>query len=294
MGRGGLAPSFFGMKRLYAGPFCGELGWEVATWQGHLRALAPQYDQVIVCCPRRNKVLYADFAYRCLEYDSSTVKANMWMNEAHDADALAYFKMVYGVHEFSRGNEDEWLTPADAWKPYMELPKWDQLIAIQPQKFIRFGTMGFRRGYDILYHARNRDDWDSGFRNWLPEHCFEVMQKFHGLKIAAIGLKDMAFHVEGTDDLRGISLDELADVLVSSKVLLGPVSGPTHFAALCNIPQVVWVTKQEHANRVKYKWNPFNAKVNIICADDKVWRERIPWTPSIEEIFAVTNEVLSV
>jgi len=241
--------------------------------------------------------LYADFAeLRCLELAqrSSTIKADMWMNEAHDAEALAYFKMVYGVHEFSRGNEDKWLTPADAWKPYMELPKWDQLIAIQPQKFIRFGTKGNHEGYDILYHARNRDDWDSGFRNWLPEHCLKVMRKFHGLKIAAIGLKDMAFHVEGTDDLRGISLGELADVLASSKVLLGPVSGPTHFAALCDIPQVVWVTKQEHAERVKHKWNPFNVKVNIICAEDKVWKERISWTPSVEEIIIATNEVLSV
>jgi len=282
------------MKRLYAGPFCGELGWECLTWQGHLRAIAPQYDQVIVCCQPNHTVLYDDFAYRCLEYDSSTVKANMWMNEAHDAEALAYFKMVYGVHEFSRGNGDKWLTPADTWKPYLKLPKWDQLIAIQPQKVIRFGTKGNHEGYDILYHARNRDDWDSGFRNWLPEHCYGVMQKFQGLMIAAIGLKDMAFHVQGTDDLRGISMGELADVLASSKVLLGPVSGPTHFAALCDIPQVVWVTKQEHAYRVKHKWNPFNGEVSIICADDKVWKERIPWTPSIEEIVTATNEVLDV
>lgn len=48
---------------LIAGPFLGELGWELFCWQGRLRRLAKRYDDVCVMCRPGHEVFYRDFAY---------------------------------------------------------------------------------------------------------------------------------------------------------------------------------------------------------------------------------------
>jgi len=271
--------------KLYAGPYCGEFGWEIMTWQGYLRAIAPQYDQVIVCCPSNHTALYDDFASRIIAYDSSTVKANMWMNEAHDDDALRYFKaVVRGDNEFARTDDGAWMTPADVWRPFMDSPKWEQLIALKPQKYIRFGKEWAYDAYDVIIHARNRDDWDSSFRNWSAEHCKRFVDAMQGRKIACVGTKEHALHIDGTDDLRGVLLGGLLDVMANSKVFVGPISGPTHLATLCGLPQVTWATKQEHKDRIERKWNPFNTPTSVFVSDDRIWKDRINWHPEVEEV----------
>lgn len=264
--------------KLYAGPWTGEFGWAIMTWQAHLRAIAPKYDEVIICCPPNHSALYEDFAISCIEYDSTTVKANMWHNEAHDDVAMKYFHRVANSQ-----NGDRWLSPADVWQPYLRLPKWDQLIAVQPQKYIEFGER-HDVGYAVLIHARKRDDWDSGFRNWDREHCQKVMKALPSATIACIGTEKHALHIEGTVDLRDIPLDVLFDYMRSSKVLVGPISGPTHLATLCGLPQVTWATKREHKDRVEKKWNPFDTPTSVFVADDRVWRERINWHPEVDEV----------
>lgn len=271
--------------KLYAGPFCGEFGWEIMTWQAHLRAIAPDYDEVIVCCPPNHTALYADFASTFVEYDPTTVKANMWMNEVHDDHALRFFKaMIKGENEFSFNGDGRWMTPAEVWRPFLNKPKWEQLIAIKPQKFIEFGEKVAHSYCDIIIHARNRDDWDSGFRNWGHDHCKEFVDAMPDASIACIGTKDYALHIERTVDLRDKPLWELFNIMRNSKVFIGPISGPTHLATLCGLPQVTWATKEEHKDRIEKKWNPFDTPTSVFVSDDRVWRERINWHPPVEEI----------
>lgn len=271
--------------KLYAGPFCGEFGWELMTWQGHLRAIADQYDEVVVCCPPNHEALYTDFANAYVNYDPSTVKANMWHNEAHDDDALKFFKaMVAGDNEFRRNGDGMWLTPADVWRPYLDIPKWNQLIAIKPQKYIQFGDELAHIYCDIILHVRNRNDWDSGFRNWSYDHAKQFVDMLPNASITCIGTKEHALHIERTVDKRDIPLCELFHILRNSKVFVGPISGPTHLATLCGLPQVTWATKQEHKDRIERKWNPFNTPTSVFCSDDRIWRERINWHPEVSEV----------
>jgi hypothetical protein len=271
--------------KLFAGPFCGEFGWEIMTWQAHLRAIAPDYDEVIVCCPENHTALYADFASEAYKCDpSNTVKANMWMNDGQDESALKEFM------EDSGYNGDRLLTPAALWKPYIEKSRWDQLIAIKPQEFIEFGNND--TGFDVIYHARKRDDWDSGFRNWKYNHCEKVLNDFDMSSVAAIGTKEHSIHIKGTHDLRDAPLSEVMDVLRSSNVFVGPISGPTHLATLCGLPQVTWATKQEHKERIEKKWNPFNTPTSVICSEDWVWKNRVNWHPEVEQVVERIGEYL--
>ncbi len=270
-----------------------DFGWEIMTWQAYLRAIARDYDRVVVAGPANSEALYADFADNYFNYDVPSLTANMWMNEDYDQKAVEVFKEDATVAWGTTGDET-WIAPSSAWEPYMEMSKWDQLIAIRPQKYIRFGqsVMGLADRYNIVLHARNRDDWDSGFRNWSPDHSAKVASYFPDKRIACIGTKEMALQVEGTDDLRDHNLAEIMDIIANADVFVGPLSGPSHLASLCGTPQVTWVTKKEHEDRVKTKWNPLNAPTDVICAEDKIWKERIHWHPEVEDVVTRIRKAL--
>lgn len=277
------------MKKLFAGPFCGEFGWEVMTWQSYLRGISSQYDYIVVCAPTGHEVLYSDFCDKYVPYDAPTLKADMWRNVSHDAKGLEYFKDMFALDE----SNATWLTPDDVWRPLFDKPKWEKLIGLEPRKFVRFGDYNHGDGYDIVYHARHRDDWDSGFRDWNRNDCSEFLDGMETKSVACIGRTGRSYYCGG-DDLRDIPLSELAGVLSASKVLIGPISGPVHFGTLCGIRQVTWATKPEHGERVIDVWNPFNVKVDCICADDSVWRDRTAWVPDMSELITLTNKVLNV
>ncbi|MFA5715473.1 MAG: hypothetical protein WC998_07025 [Candidatus Paceibacterota bacterium] len=284
------------MRVLCAGPWLGELGWEVMTWQGHLRAISHNYDRIIVCGPSGHKALYSDFASQYIEFDSPSTKANMWMNDAnYEVTAQSFFRrrVEEAIDEFTRY---DWLSPADVWKPYLDLPKWEQLIAIQPQEFIKFGNRYKNLQFEVVYHARKRDDWDSSFRNWEEWHCQEVLASIprRMKNIVCIGTKTHALHIPGTIDMRDVEMPLLMDVLASCKVLVGPISGPIHLGALCGATQISWVTKQEHKDRLENKWNPFGAKTHVFCSDDSYWKERKPYHPEVKEVVNKIIEVVNV
>ena len=49
------------MSTLFAGPFIGEFGMELFTWQGHIRELSKKFDKTIVSSRPMYKFLYKDF-----------------------------------------------------------------------------------------------------------------------------------------------------------------------------------------------------------------------------------------
>ncbi|MBV9210830.1 MAG: hypothetical protein JOZ52_09395 [Acidobacteria bacterium] len=64
-------------------------------------------------------------------------------------------------------------------------------------------------------------------------------------------------------------MSELADVLASSRLILGSSSGVMHFASLCGCPQAVVTAK---GNKIRYEtaWNPLQTPVLII--NEEGWK----------------------
>lgn len=278
------------MKRLFAGPWIGEFGWEVMAWQGYLRAISSKYDQIVVCGPSGHAGMY-EFANKYISFDASTLKANMWMNRPFEEKANKQIQMYIGPHEFSNNGHIEWVNPTKLWDEVVTEHKGMVVYGVGDQLFKPF--KGDADGYDILYHARNRDDWDSSYRNWGPEHCASVLDELQDLKIGCIGRTDRAFHISGTADLRDIPLSKLTAIMSNSKVFVGPISGPTHLATLCGLPQMTWAVKAEHEERVRKTWNPFNTRVEVIYSgSDDVWKNRISWTPTANDIISGIRKVL--
>jgi hypothetical protein len=143
--------------------------------------------------------------------------------------------------------------------------------------FVKYGVP--REKFEILIHARNRrhrrcDNWNG----WSEMEL--------GDSVASIGSKSDALHIEGTEDMRGISLKELVDYMAGSRMIVGPSSGPMHLATLCGCPQVVWSNRNlgnEGHTQDRYEkiWNPFGTKVAFS-------RKR---TPSPAEVMELMEQI---
>lgn len=249
-------------KRLVAGPWVGEFGWELMSWQGLVRRLAVGYDEVIVSAPARHEPYYADFFTQYLPH-SIKGKPDCWY--VHDLPPE-----LRQLNEELRCLGGQWVKPSGYYP-------------IDKQKFIKFGdasrAVAAGAKYDVVLHARGEmprraeASWPLICWNDLVEALCKA-----GLRVAAIGTTSWC--PEGADDKRGMPEDELMDMLSACTLALGPSSGPMHLASLCGTPHIVWTDSRyferiRATNRTRYEriWNPLNTPVKIL--DQEGWRPRV-------------------
>lgn len=263
-------------KVLYAGPWFGEFGWELFGWQGYIRKKvnAEYWDEVVVATRPGHEYLYEDFADRVITSDPPGVRGGPLL----DGRAPQFqIKNTSGkdVHVIS---------------PSTNLC---HRIAID-QKEHEYVTYGAQTDsdIDILIHARNINNAGFDFRNWAESKWIQLVDSLKGkYKIASIGTEAGALHIEGTEDLRGISLKDLSNYMASVKCVVGPSSGPMHLASLSHTKHIVWTDAKasllgKYTNRQRYEsvWNPFKSEVIVIDGED--------WNPSVETVYnAVTGEI---
>ena len=101
---------------------------------------------------------------------------------------------------------------------------------------------------------------------------------FPDKRIACIGTKGESGWIEGTADLRGLSLEVLFDIMRSADFAFGPSSGPMHLASLCGLPHVVW-SIPDNKKRYEVNWNPLSTKV--------LFDSKFNWHPSPEYVFDI-------
>jgi len=238
-------------KVLFAGPWVGEFGWELMHWQGFLRKLAPSYEKVIVSCRAGQEALYSDFAHEFVLHD---------VRGTADCNRLL---VVDNPQELSRVLA---LVPAGA----------DHLrpLGAQPherQIFRRFGERREVIATDILIHPRGRGHGSD--RNWSRENWERMLDLVRplGLKIGCIGLTSATQELTGDfAEFRDRPLSESLDLIASTRLVVGPSSGPMHLASLCGTAHLVWTDRARYArgltNRIKYEhtWNPHGAQAIVL------------------------------
>lgn len=255
------------MKKAFAGPWVGELGWELCAWQAYLRNIREQYDPFIVSSRLEREYLYRDFYSAFVPYDPGT-------RETSDINARDH---VYtNIHTKYIGSDDAWVKSRLIMNPHertAETPK---------QTFIKYGVSQFneRFTYDIVISTRGTNKYSTSNRNWPLTTWNALSDHFKDLKIASIGRLEESHVVEGTEDLRGISLEGLAKVLYQSRVCVGTSSGPMHFASLCGCPHVV-LTIPSNIKRYSEIWNPFNTPVSFALDDN--------WQPDLNEVIKLLD-----
>ncbi|MEO6752623.1 MAG: hypothetical protein ABIP85_12670, partial [Chthoniobacteraceae bacterium] len=103
------------------------------------------------------------------------------------------------------------------------------------------------------------------------------------LKIASVGAADGAHKIKRTTDLRGIPLEKFAAYCGAAKLVIGPSSGPIHFAMHCGTSALTWIGADERCNYYP-QWNPFH--VPLCCLPG--------WQPSPEVVLHKLHEMLLI
>ena len=260
-------------RTLIAGPWVGEFGWELFAWQGYVRALSRNFDKTIVISRNNSKALYADF---CSEFIAFEPPNNL---------ADSYFMYDFDINEALiktvRGNK----IPLDKFTTIFP----PRRIGFPPQTHyseqISFGTYTIKPEYvqfgkktedkyDYVFHARDRDLRKED--NWSIKNWNTLVELLGPARIACVGTHRESALIDGTDDLRGIELSEVFDVLRNAKCVFGPSSGPMHLSSLCGAPHVVW-SRKENYKRYMENWNPLGTKV--------LFDSKYSWHPSPEHVY---------
>ena len=258
------------MKILAAGPWIGEFGHELFTWQAYLRRLSKDYDKVIISSRPGHELIYKDFCTEFIEF----------ISDENNCSCSRNYNTKYDPSIFSKYEYTDLIKPTSHWN-------------INPLYF-KYGNFLKEKQYDIVIHARNikmqkapiqTDIQYKESRNWSYENWLIVIDylKKNKLKCCTIGRKNSAFSFHGIDNLLDLSLSDLADIFKSSKLAIGPSSGPMHFASLCGCPHFVWSSK---VNIAKYKigWNPFKTQVTLLVDES--------WNPKPQKIIKTISEIL--
>lgn len=237
-------------RTLFAGPFVGEFGMELFTWQGHIRNFAKEFNATYVSSRPQNEFLYKDFCQKFIPYSPPSYNC-----DGYECDDL---KNVPNLHEGHNANRVI---------RTIDLQSYVKEIRGTPQKFYSYKKEAKETGIDICICARSfkRGAETKLQRNWDLNDCKKFVDEMlrMGFSVASVGLTGYSEHIEGTVNKMDISLEELSGVLSSSKMIVGPSAGVMHFATLCECPQVVW-GELHLRKRYEEEWNPFNTKVTYI------------------------------
>lgn len=249
------------MTTLFAGPWVGEFGWELFCWQGRLRAIADQYERVIVSSRPGHEALYEDFAHEFVPFTPPNGQPDCHRMHGYDGTAFSHL-VPDGV---------EWMNPWDLKADWSSGPP-----VVRDQYFIQFGTATPYK-YDALIHARERKTCSE--RNWSRDNWLELYSALpSSWTIGWIGTRDEAFAhpAKSSLDLRGLPLRDLIQEIRAARLVLGPSSGPIHLAALCGTPHVVWSGNYRDVPRYSKLWNPFNVAHAMLTT----------WQPNVGDVFA--------
>jgi hypothetical protein len=256
------------MKTLLAGPWLSEFGWELMTWIPAIRARSRKYDRIVCVCKTGHNYLYEDFADIILNYDKKGL-SDRWLLNGKSVKLPKKF-----IEMFPKADV---ITPrksvCNEWK--REYCKYSRSYEIE--------------GYDLIIHARACKKYDQQRWNWPVKNYIKLVELLNLKKICCIGTD--AYYVGGTKDLRGIDIEDLCDVLASSKVMLSPSSGPAHLASLCQCPHVVMTdnsyqksVKGTNKDRYKKIWNPFFTSCKVL--------DKHNWQPPVSVVAKALEKFL--
>ena len=264
------------MKKLFAGPFVGEFGWELFCWQGVIRALAEQYEHTTIVCLPGHQMLYQDFADEILEYSPQNFEPDCYHN-------IKGVTKDYPLPKDLVESKDLYIGPNTSVTAYNA-----HLSRFSPayeQKYVKYGVENFNTPkVDVIIHARNTNKHNTGYRNWDRQKWNQVVKylSLKGLVVGSMGTISSSLHIENTIDLRGLPLNDITSYLHSSKYVMGPSSGPLHLGALCGTDVVVWSGTETNTNRYLIDWNPH--KVNV-------YYDHTSWDPSIDTVIKLINKI---
>jgi hypothetical protein len=262
---------------LIAGPWVGEFGWELMSWQAYLRALVHQYkfEYATVFGPPGHDILYSDFADVYVPVVLNGVK-DCWRLER--ADQREKFKLSLQINRLVKAGT--------------MLVRPERFVPIFNQRFLALGDaqkVPPKDHFDVLVHVRKPINKRRGHA-WSLPHAERVCERLlkRGFSVAAIGTE--AECPEGVENRLNMPLEDLTNLIAAAGVVMGPSSGPMHLASLCRTRHLVWTDchwysaiKANNKTRYESVWNPFKTPCTVLEEG---------WQPNPDLIVMKTEEML--
>lgn len=241
------------LKTLFAGPFIGEFGIELFWYQGHIRKIARNYDRVIVSSRPDMEYLYRDFYDVFIPYDPGSHNADGY--ECIDNYDIPKLHEKYDFTKLIR---------------ILDLKSYLKELKNEEQEFVSYGEKKEKIA-DICICVRNfkKGAKTKIQRNWDPRNAEEFVRSLLdlGYSVACLGLSENSEYIENTINYMDLPLEDTANILRSSKLIIGPSSGLMHFASLCECPQFVWGEKHLR-KRYEKEWNPLKTNIYYVERDE--------------------------
>jgi hypothetical protein len=272
-------------KTLVIGPWVGEFAFEVFLWQGYMRLKSKNYKRTVVHGLPRYKYLYEDFCDEFIDFPhnrSNSCMENIVYENCLSIENSEQFKSM--VEKYSDDSLYDVVIPWKVWRrDYFE--RSNKPYVQGDQSFLPLGNEDESLRYDVVLHMRNRTEW-APERNWGLDNWKKLVQMLDGkYRIACVG-SSHDHHVDGTDDYRNCDLKKEADLLRSSKVLVGNLSGGVQLGMLCGIHVITWFL-ETHRQGFDKNLNPLNNKSTYIPTFHKNIQ------PSPDHVFKVIEKALN-
>lgn len=246
---------------LYAGPWNGEFGWELCSWNPLVRKTALEHDRVIVETVPGSEYLY-EFADEIIV---NPRQPNYDMYKGTSVNPIQPPENPY-TH----------LNPAHHWKrgggraEFHSIKEGSRIAEnLPPREWRVYGTEKPHHVADIMCAFRGPKTFKGKSypeKQWAEQRCDELVEMFkvEGFTVACYGGSDN-YLASGAIDYLEQPLDELTGALSQAKLSIGPSSGTIHLASLCKTPHVTWYGRPNISmDRYMFYWNPFKTAVTFI------------------------------
>jgi len=237
-------------KRLVAGSWKDNFGWELCWFNPMMRAKRKKYEHMTIVAPRASEYLY-EFVDKFLpseEFGIENVEGEHWdVSEHFEWRGDRVVKERYRFRVDPKGHIDE------------DIDKEWRLLAPDNCSHVADVLCAFTTGDQYL---------GEGFKIIEPDLAQNMVNMFldRGFSVACYGLGNSSF--AGAVDLTGASLEEQCSALGAAKCAFGPSGAALHLSALCGTSYTTWYcNKRKSMYRHQVYWNPFNVGVNWLLGE---------------------------
>lgn len=240
------------MKILVAGPYIGELGFEIGNWVPHLAALRDKYDSMVIFARNGHKDLYP-FADKFIGFNFGLESRHCdknWMMKPSREELLRYNILETQVKKYvkliQKSRHEASLYPSDSKirnKLFVEkspiilngseekINKWNQIL-----------PSGLRVVFVIRSYTRGASK--NSNKNLLNKIVGKLKDRIN-VNCILVGQEELPFQCEVrnkcVDLLNKTTIDDLISIYSMSNVIVGASTGTIHLASACGIPHVTWV-----------------------------------------------------
>lgn len=275
------------MRRILYGPFCGELGWEVARWHAHLKWLREngyKNDYIVACSYPDREAFYQ-------EADEFVPLSQEFLDKKYSVSGYIIYpsgwprpkiieEMRKTAEKVKKENNCE-----DIIAPWLKLGTEERPVPMNNQIFQKLSSIKRREGLlgtgmfeSVVIFARGRKDI-APYKNWKEEVWEEVIEwiKDRGYLVILAGKPSgnqlVNYDCNNTKVLNMISedstIDFILDLMGRAKYVMGNVSGTMHLANLCMCESIVFGPAKDNAGgplatRFTESENPLKNKVHYI------------------------------